>query len=99
MKIDKCLFSCYSKAMNITQTIEIPANRRVHLDIEIPPEIPIGKAKISITPLVEPTETPISFLSFRGSREGLDTMDAYFERKRAEKEREDRKYRRETGND
>ena len=33
--------------MTIEQTIEIPANHRIFLDL--PPELPIGKAKITIT--------------------------------------------------
>ena len=28
--------------MTLTQTVEIPANRRVHLDFEIPQEVPTG---------------------------------------------------------
>ena len=76
--------------MSITQTIEIPANRMVHLDFEVPVEIPIGKAQISVTPLVETPGTHVSLLSLRGSCKGLDTMEAYFERKRAEKEMENR---------
>jgi len=74
--------------MSITQTIEIPANRRVHLDFEVPIDIPIGKAQISVTPLAEIPETHISLFSLRGSCKGFDTMEAYFERKRAEKESE-----------
>jgi hypothetical protein len=70
--------------MSITQTIEIPASR---LDFEVPFEIPIGRAQISVTPLAE---MHISLLSLRGSCKGLDTMEAYFERKRAEKELENR---------
>jgi hypothetical protein len=81
--------------MSITQTVEIPANRRVHLDFEVPIEIPIGKAQLSLTPL---TETPISLLSLRGSCKGLDTMEAYFERKQAEKELENRNDRQAAGN-
>jgi len=80
--------------MSITQTIEIPANRRVHLDFEVPIEMPIGKAQISVTPLAETPGAHISLLSLRGSCKGLDTMEAYFERKRAEKEMENSKERR-----
>jgi len=71
--------------MSITQTIEIPYNRKVHLDFEVPVEIPIGKAQISVTPLAETPRTHISLLSLRGSCKGLDTKEAYFERRRAEK--------------
>jgi len=72
--------------MSITQTIEIPANRRVHLDFEVPIEMPIGKAQISVTSLSETPKTHTSLLSLRGSCRGLDTLEAYFERKRTEKE-------------
>jgi hypothetical protein len=41
--------------MTIEQTVEIPANHR--LVLEVPPEIPVGKAKAAIT-LVFETETP-----------------------------------------
>jgi len=34
--------------MSVTQTVEIPANRRVHLDFEVPNEIPIGKAQVEL---------------------------------------------------
>ena len=81
--------------MTITQTVEIPANRR--LTIEIPTEIPTGKARISVVSLVEPSKTDVSLLSLRGSCKGLDTLDAYFARKRADKVFEDRKDRHESG--
>ena len=75
--------------MTIEQTIEIPANRRIFLDL--PPELPVGKARISVTPVVEMPNTNMSLLSLQGSCKGLDTMDAYFARKRADKLLEDRK--------
>ena len=34
--------------MTIEQTIEVPVNRRVYLDL--PLELPVGRAKITITP-------------------------------------------------
>ena len=34
--------------MSVTQTVEIPANRRVHLDFEVSNEIPIGKAQVEL---------------------------------------------------
>jgi len=39
-------FSCYILYMTITQTVEIPANRRVHLDFEVPREVPEGRTNI-----------------------------------------------------
>ena len=38
--IARCPFSCYSENMTITQTVEIPADRRVHL--ELPRSAPSG---------------------------------------------------------
>jgi hypothetical protein len=32
--------------MSITQTVEIPENRRLHLDFDIPVDIPVGKARV-----------------------------------------------------
>ena len=81
--------------MIIEQTIEIPASRRIFLDL--PPELPSGKAKIEYT--ITP-ESPLrgvpekSLRSLLGIDKGLDTMDAYFERKRADKAREDAQYER-----
>ena len=34
--------------MSVTQTVEIPANRRLHLDFEVPMEIPVGKAQVEL---------------------------------------------------
>jgi hypothetical protein len=84
--------------MTVTQTIEIPANRRIHLDLEVLSELPVGKALVSVTPLAETSKNSTSLLSLRGSCKGLDTMEAYFERKRADKALEDRNDGRETGN-
>jgi len=74
--------------MTITQTVEIPANRR--LIINIPSEIPAGKAQVEVKviPFVKKNEKPkdaIRLLDLRGSCKGLDTMDAYFARKQANK--------------
>jgi hypothetical protein len=92
------LFHAIFFLMSITQTIEIPANRRLHLELEVPVEIPIGKAQISVTPLAETPGTHISLLSLRGSCKGLDTMESYYKRKRTEKEMEIRNDGLETGN-
>ena len=43
--------SCYILIMTIEQTIEVPASRRIFLDL--PPELPIGKAKVTVTPQME----------------------------------------------
>ena len=75
--------------MTIEQTIEVPVNRRITL--EVPLEIPVGKARVLVTPLNEVEQTGETLLSFKGSCKGHDTMDAYFARKRADRELEERK--------
>jgi len=51
--------------MTITQTVEIPADRRVHFDFEVPREVPTGRTSIIIQfpdkkeEKPEPTLTPI----------------------------------------
>jgi hypothetical protein len=46
--------------MSVTQTVEIPANRRITL--EVPPEVPVGRVILTFTPAVSPdfdtTDTP-----------------------------------------
>jgi hypothetical protein len=122
--------------MTNIQTIDIPADHRVTL--ELPPDLPIGKAKIEYTIKPDkPREFPLlkdkrfmgwvlgkeadqiqeedikafeslmgynkdpaqdenvpPFASLRGVNKGLDTMDAYFERKRADKAKEDAQFER-----
>jgi len=81
--------------MTITQTIEVPADRRVFLDL--PPELPIGKAKIEFTITPESRlqgESVKPLKSLFGVHKGLDTMEAYFARKRADKVLEDAQYER-----
>ena len=81
--------------MTIEQTVEIPASHRITIDL--PPELPAGKAKVelTITPETMPKEKAVRPLaSFAGIHKGLDTMDAYFARKRADKEREDAQFER-----
>jgi len=34
--------------MTIGRTVEIPADRRLHLDFEVPIEIPVGKAQVEL---------------------------------------------------
>ena len=82
-------FLGYILYMTIEQTVEIPASRRITL--EIPPEMSSGKVQVLVTSLEEKTKPEISLMSLRGSCKGLDTLDAYFTRKRADKALEDRK--------
>jgi len=81
--------------MTIEKTVEVPASRWI--TIEVPPELPIGKAKVelTITPESMPREKTVRpLVSFVGIDKERDTMDAYFARKRADKEKEDAQFER-----
>ena len=81
--------------MTIEQTIEVPASRRIFLDL--PPNLPEGKAKLELTITPEATTQNDSAKSLKdlfGVDKGLDTMDAHFARKRADKTQEDAQYER-----
>ena len=81
--------------MTIEQTIEVPASRRIFLDL--PPDLPEGKAKLELTITPEPASRKGSGKSLKslfGIHKNLDTMDAYFARKRADKAREDIQFER-----
>jgi hypothetical protein len=71
--------------MTIEKTVEIPADRR--LTLEIPPAVPPGRARLEviITPEFAGPDNAVSLLGLRGSCKGEDTMNAYFERKRADR--------------
>jgi len=48
--------------MTITQTVEIPENRRVHLDFDVPRDVPTGKTSIILqfpTRKDEPSSKPV----------------------------------------
>ena len=49
MSLVNYLFSCYIYLMNVTQTIEVPINHR--LTIDVPLEIPAGPAVIVFKPV------------------------------------------------
>ena len=75
--------------MTIEQIVDIPADRRLHLDFEVPPEIPAGKARLTVTPLASPSklaelESDIALLSLRGSCKGPGTKDGKLHLTRAE---------------
>ena len=46
--------------MTLIQTVDIPADRRVRFDFEVPPEIPEGKAQIEfkVIPFAKEVEKP-----------------------------------------
>ena len=58
--------------MTITQTVEIPADRRVRFDIEVPREIPEGKAKVElkVVPYDNEEGKPVSSTNRAISSEG-----------------------------
>ena len=47
--------------MTIEQTIEIPPSRRLYLDLEIPREIPEGKARLEmkVIPFIKDDDKPV----------------------------------------
>jgi len=86
---------CYNFDMTIEQTIEIPAAHRIFLDL--PLEFPVGRAKMELTITPEPAlqeKTIKSLKSLFGIHRNLDTIDAYFERKRVNKALEDAQFER-----
>jgi hypothetical protein len=70
--------------MTIEKTIKIPEDHR--LTLKIPNIVPPGRARVEIT-ITPETARPkaATLLDLRGSCKGEDTMEAYWERKRADK--------------
>ena len=62
--------------MTITQTVEIPADRRVRFDFEVPREVPEGKAlfEFRVIPFVKEKEKPDINDKIRFTRKELDEM-------------------------
>ena len=59
------LFLCYIQSMSITQTVDVPANRR--LVIDVPCEIPAGPVILTFTPCGENKGEFDDFLSLSNS--------------------------------
>jgi hypothetical protein len=59
--------------MNITQTVEIPADRRLHLDFDVPIGIPIGKAQVELK-VIPFVNKPDNSGKFRLSKQELDEI-------------------------
>ena len=82
--------------MIIEQTVEIPADHRIFLDL--PPELPVGKAKITITP--QP-EKPVSYIydtvtKLRGIAKEMGsslTVEEFLEMRQEDLRFEEEKYR------
>jgi hypothetical protein len=90
--------------MIIEQTIEIPASRR--LTIDVPPEIPAGRVVISFTPeLLAPSMTGTSPVreTLRSiwaiCKNAPITVDEFLAERSRENEREEAEYRRQSGTD
>jgi len=90
-----CSFSCYIYPMTIEQTIEIPASHRIFLDL--PLELPAGKAKITITPQTEKQTTTAyeTIENLRGLAQKLGstlTVESFLEMRREDLRLEEAKY-------
>ena len=62
--------------MTIEQTIEIPPSRRLYLELEIPREIPEGKARLEmkVIPFIKDEDKPVSKGKLRLTKKELDEM-------------------------
>ena len=83
--------------MTIEQTIEIPVSRRIFLDL--PLDLPVGKAKVTVTPQIEkPTTDPYEAItSLRGIAKKMGstlTVEQFHEMMREDKALEEEKYNR-----
>ena len=57
--------------MSITQTVDIPANRR--LTVDVPREIPEGRTILIFKPI--PKAEPVSIKALRGTLHSIDTTN------------------------
>ena len=66
--------------MTVTQTVEVPADRRLHLDFEFPFEIPAGKARleVKVTPVVVNREAETALKSTGEGASPHPNSDALF---------------------
>ena len=81
--------------MIIEQTIEIPADRRLHLDFEVPVEIPTGKARIVLSFISEKEQVRLvagkwvnPLLGLAKTKGAKLTLDRFMEMQQEEIERE-----------
>jgi hypothetical protein len=73
--------------MTIEQTIEIPANHRLDLHLDLPPEFPAGKTILTFTPAS--VANAKAWRSLYGiCKNSGDTLDAFLERKHVNRARE-----------
>jgi hypothetical protein len=59
----------------IKKTIEIPADRRLKLDLELPDSLPPGKAELSLS--ITPSSDAIGFNAFEGYFGCLKDSEAF----------------------
>jgi hypothetical protein len=82
--------------MTIEQTIEVPASRK--LTLEIPPEIPMGKVILTLTPAqgANPDESLEQLTAELRDlcKDSTLTTERFFEMRREDLELEEAKYRR-----
>ena len=93
-----CLFSTYYVCfMTIEQTIEIPASRRIFLNL--PLDLPVGKAKITVTPQTEKPAANVyeAAKSLKGLAKKMGstlTVEQFHEMQREDLRLEEEKYNR-----
>ena len=92
----KLLASVILLAMTFEQTVETPADHS--LTLEVPREIPAGKAILTFTPVPSRRRTPseaIEYCHGLAKRLGCTaTSDDFLEQRRRDRELEDEQYRR-----
>ena len=76
--IANCSYSCYNYRMNVTQTVDIPANRRITIDV--PLEVPTGPVILTFTPALpikrKMTETEeIEYINSNAENLNKEAMD------------------------
>ena len=86
--------------MTVTQTVNIPADRRVFLDL--PPELPVGKAKVTVTSEEQTYEVNTAGFSpneavqnLRGLAKKMGstlTVERFIEMKREDRDLEEAEY-------
>jgi len=87
--------------MTIEQTVTIPADHRLHLDFDIPPQIPTGRARASLTLILEEKQTqPVAgnwenpLLGLAKAKGSKLTLERFLEMQQEEAERENENDRR-----
>ena len=83
--------------MTITQTVEIPESRQVFLDL--PLDLPVGKAKVTVTPQIEKSAVNVyeAVTSLRGLAKKMGstlTVEQFHEMQREDLRLEEEKYNR-----